>query len=131
MNLKKFRLPSIKSEIGILPGPFISKTNTDQVRFSDTCPDNSPKRSQFYLRAKCPDLKCGVTTTTTSSSFAVPRLRIRDDNERKKRNEHLRIVGGDRSGPHSWPYIVAIYKNGRFHCGGTIYTNLWVDFCFR
>lgn len=116
----------MRPEFGKLPGPFISKTNTEQIRFSDSCPENEAKRNQIYTYAKCPDLRCGLTTTT--SSFKVPRLRIRADNDRKKRNEHLRIGGGDRSGPHSWPYIVAIYKNGRFHCGGTIYNNLWVKF---
>lgn len=110
--------------MGTLPGPFIFKTSTDQIRFSNTCPVNTQKPNQIYIQAKCPELKCGVTQTR---SFMAPRLRIRDDNDRRKRDEHLRIVGGDRSGPHSWPYVVAIYKNGRFHCGGTIYTNQWVN----
>lgn len=56
----------------------------------------------------------------------APKLHIRDENKRNKRDEFLRIVGGDRSIPHSWPYIVALYKNGHFHCGGTILTSRWI-----
>lgn len=72
-------------------------------------------------------MRCGVVKKTP---FKVPKLRIRDENERKKREDFLRIVGGDRSTPHSWPYIVALYKDGRFHCGGTIFTSQWVILAF-
>lgn len=126
-----FRLPQIKMEIGKLPGPFISKishASSEQIRFTDSCPDNPKRGNLFYLRAKCPEFRCGVTRTNL---FKTPKLHIRDEIERRKRDEYLRIVGGDRSGPHSWPYIVAIYKDGRFHCGGTIYTSLWVSFWFK
>lgn len=80
--------------------------------------------TQSYTWAKCPELKCGTTKRLISN---IPSLRIRDENERNKRNEYLRIVGGDRSTPHSWPYIVALYKNGHFHCGGTILSSRWVN----
>lgn len=136
------RIPLIRTQSGTLPGPFISKISHDdqlalsnQIRFSDTCPTNSQSRNQFYIWAKCPKLKCG---TTKRLVLNAPTLRIRDENERKKRDEYLRIVGGDRSAPHNWPYIVAIYRNGYFHCGGTILTGRWVNcwilyrmrFCF-
>lgn len=70
-------------------------------------------------------MKCGVTKRPLVNS---PRFRIRNENDRRKRDEYLRIVGGDRSGPHSWPYIVAIYKDGKFHCGGTIFNEFWVPY---
>lgn len=116
--------------MGTLPGPYISKISqnaqmpSQQLRFSDTCPMDPESRTQFYIWAKCPELKCG---TTKRLILNAPSLRIRDENERNKRNEFLRIVGGDRSIPHSWPYIVAIYKNGHFHCGGTILNSRWVN----
>lgn len=31
-----------------------------------------------------------------------------------------RVVGGRASRPMAWPYLVAIYKDGDFHCGGVI-----------
>lgn len=99
----------------------------EQIRFSDTCPVNQRGSKKFYVRARCPEMKCGVVKRPMLN---LPQLRIRDENERKKRDEYLRIVGGDRSGPHSWPYIVALYKDGRFHCGGSILSSVWVNFYF-
>lgn len=93
------------------------------MRFSDACPPNERTARKLIVQVKCPQMKCGVTK---KPEIALPQLRIRDEFERKKRDETLRIVGGDRSLPHSWPYIVALHKDGRFHCGGTIHTPSWV-----
>lgn len=38
---------------------------------------------------------------------------------------------GERSGIHNWPYIVALYKDGRFHCGATILNKNWVILFFK
>lgn len=38
----------------------------------------------------------------------------------------LRVVGGRASEPKAWPFLVAIYKNGLFYCGGVILNELWV-----
>lgn len=96
-----------------------------QVTFTDSCPMEKNARRTFHVRAKCPPMKCGFIRNNIQNS---PRLQFRQANERKKRDEYLRIVGGDRSGPNSWPYIVAMYKDGRFHCGGTIISQYWVSF---
>ncbi|XP_012280703.1 serine protease nudel [Orussus abietinus] len=37
-----------------------------------------------------------------------------------------RIVGGRASHPTAWPFVVAIYKDGYFHCGGAILNENWV-----
>ena len=37
-----------------------------------------------------------------------------------------RIVGGKVSYPNSWPYTVAIHRNGAFICGGIIIAPDWV-----
>lgn len=122
-NLIEFyvRIPKIQNTFGFLPGPFISKISHDetqpmstQVRFSDMC---LMGRRSFHVRVKCPTMKCGMVKKALSNA---PRLRVRSEGERKKRDEYLRIVGGDRSGPHNWPYITAIYKDGRFHCGSSM-----------
>lgn len=125
------RKPQIKYLSGMLPGPFVSKPRFnsmamgDEVQFSSTCvpfPGQEPK----VVRVQCPPMKCGIRKKV---EFDAPKLRIRDKDDkdkRDKRDETLRIVGGDRSLPHEWPFIVAIYKNGRFHCGGTIHTADWV-----
>lgn len=36
------------------------------------------------------------------------------------------IVGGHDSSPGAWPFIVAINKNGHFHCGGAVLSEWWV-----
>jgi len=38
----------------------------------------------------------------------------------------LGVVGGRRSRPSLWPWVVALYRDGKFHCGGVIINNLWV-----
>lgn len=37
-----------------------------------------------------------------------------------------RVVGGKFSKPAKWPWLVALYKDGFFHCGGVIINHLWV-----
>ncbi|XP_050451697.1 serine protease nudel-like isoform X3 [Cataglyphis hispanica] len=37
-----------------------------------------------------------------------------------------RVVGGRASQPKAWPFLVAIYKDGRFHCGGVILSEIHV-----
>ncbi|KAM3967112.1 transmembrane protease serine 11D [Aphomia sociella] len=46
----------------------------------------------------------------------------------------MRIVGGRRAEPHSFPWAVAILKNNHMHCGGAIITNkhvLSAGHCFK
>ncbi|KAG7203877.1 hypothetical protein KM043_017931 [Ampulex compressa] len=38
----------------------------------------------------------------------------------------LRVVGGRASRPKAWPFLVAIYKDGKFHCGGVILNEWWI-----
>lgn len=53
--------------------------------------------------------------------------------EKKEQNENdtlvgaqSRVVGGRASQPKAWPFLVAIYKDGRFHCGGVILSEIHV-----
>lgn len=96
-----------------------------QIRIHDSCQFGSPNNERFMVRVKCPAIKCG--TTAKWPTFIPPKLHIRGDIDRQKREEDfVRIVGGDRSAPHSWPFIVAMYKDGSFHCGGTIINENWI-----
>lgn len=57
--------------------------------------------------------------------------RKKDTFNRTKRSEDFilggkRVVGGRASQPAAWPWVVSIYKNGIFHCGGVIINELWV-----
>ncbi|GLG94778.1 Serine proteinase stubble [Gryllus bimaculatus] len=37
-----------------------------------------------------------------------------------------RIVGGSPSLPGRWPWVVAIYRDGTFHCGGAVLEAQWI-----
>ncbi|XP_015117186.1 serine protease nudel [Diachasma alloeum] len=38
----------------------------------------------------------------------------------------FRIVGGRTSQPQAWPFLVAVYKDGYFHCGAVILDEHWI-----
>nr|AID60334.1 ovarian serine protease [Nilaparvata lugens] len=40
--------------------------------------------------------------------------------------DNARVVGGQASQPAKWPWIVALYQDGIFHCGGVILDVYWV-----
>lgn len=37
-----------------------------------------------------------------------------------------KVVGGRESLPGSWPWLVAVYEDGAFHCGGVILNEFWI-----
>jgi hypothetical protein len=45
---------------------------------------------------------------------------------RKIREEEGRVVGGQASQPAAWPWVVALYRDGDFHCGGVLLDETWV-----
>lgn len=79
------------------------------------------------LFVTCQPIKCGSVKKTSAGM----QLRIRDDQNRGERRSNdgdasLRVVGGAACEPQKWPYIIAMYRDGSFHCGGTIHTPHWV-----
>lgn len=121
--------PLLMHTLSRLPGPFISHVSNRQFahieelpRFSATC-SSASGQSGGGVYVKCPRANCG---TVKKPEPKLP-LRIRGAIDRNERDENiLGIVGGLRAEPHQWPFIVALFKNGRFHCGGTIHTESWV-----
>lgn len=37
-----------------------------------------------------------------------------------------RVVGGKKSQLGAWPWLIALYRDGFFHCGGVILDEAWV-----
>lgn len=37
-----------------------------------------------------------------------------------------RVVGGKPAKPGAWPWVVAMYRDGVFHCGGVILDASWI-----
>ncbi|PNF13768.1 hypothetical protein B7P43_G13137 [Cryptotermes secundus] len=46
--------------------------------------------------------------------------------KRPIREEGGRVVGGQASQPAAWPWVVALYRDGDFHCGGVLLDETWV-----
>ncbi|KOX78153.1 Enteropeptidase [Melipona quadrifasciata] len=57
------------------------------------------------LRVKCKNLECGIRTQVPSQA---------------------RIVGGGSSLAGSWPWQVALYKEGDYQCGGALINERWI-----
>ncbi|XP_076246461.1 uncharacterized protein LOC143186639 [Calliopsis andreniformis] len=57
------------------------------------------------LRVKCKNLECGIRTQAPSQA---------------------RIVGGGSSSAGSWPWQVALYKEGDYQCGGALINDRWI-----
>ncbi|CAB0038382.1 unnamed protein product [Trichogramma brassicae] len=66
-------------------------------------PTECPNRQ--VLRVKCKNFECGIRTQATTQA---------------------RVVGGGSSSTGSWPWQVALYKEGEYQCGGSIISDRWI-----
>lgn len=97
-----------------------------------------PSCMNTAVYVQCPRFPCG--TTMLSQDPSPPSTLLNDDQnidwqtKEIDRNvtkddlvgSQLRVVGGRASEPKAWPFLVAIYKDGHFHCGGIILNELWI-----
>lgn len=119
--------PLVTFHIADLPGPFISRRVNEHHSVIEESPSLSRRclsgdgAQSLIVHVKCPSPKCGIIN---QQHFQSP-LRFRNFN-RKRQDDILGIVGGHTSLPEHWPFIVAVYRNGRLHCGGVIHTEFWV-----
>lgn len=99
-----------------IPGPHLSfMGDIEDPKIEEHCPHS--------IYVECPDFKCGVVKPPASS---MRYHRKRDTFPKKKSAELVAIVGGQDVTLHQWPFIVAIFRNGKHHCGGAIKTAKWV-----
>nr|XP_034181143.1 serine protease nudel [Osmia lignaria] len=98
-----------------------------------------PSCMNTAVYVQCPRFLCG---TTMLSQDPLPSSTPKNDDQNidLQTNEigrnvskeddlvgsQLRVVGGRASEPKAWPFLVAIYKDGNFHCGGIILNELWI-----
>ena len=40
--------------------------------------------------------------------------------------QQSRVIGGETAKPGAWPWQIALYKNGRYNCGGSLISARWV-----
>ncbi|XP_058788822.1 serine protease nudel-like [Phymastichus coffea] len=97
-------------------GPFLLQDG----RIIQECPKE-------ILFVRCPDAgrvnnsRSRDDQTTTSDDRSLQAL-----NSSNSDNPLVSIVGGRPSRAGAWPFIVAINKNGWFHCGGAVVNPYWI-----
>ena len=118
-----------------LPGPFIEPTHVGRAYFPQSCQkrDSADDLTDHATYVRCARAKCGITKSSSisvkarkSKRFTNIQANVELKKKRQIENEEGRIVGGTFSKPMEWPFVVAVYRNGNFHCGGTIYSEQWV-----
>ncbi|KAH8305277.1 hypothetical protein KR018_010024, partial [Drosophila ironensis] len=109
-----------------LPGPFVEPSQHAGVMFAQACHRRSSHDSLegHVAYVKCPAMQCGVPRKSPKVEHSK-RVK-RDVAESKEVVGDSRIVGGSYTSDLQWPFVVAIYRNGKFHCGGTIYSERWI-----
>lgn len=51
---------------------------------------------------------------------------VEDKTDERNKRAESRVVGGKPSQPADWPWMVAMYRDGMFHCGGVVLNQDWV-----
>ncbi|XP_020801689.1 serine protease nudel [Drosophila serrata] len=113
-----------------LPGPFIEPSLHAGVLFAQACHGRNGHDSlvDHVAYVKCPPMQCGLpkNTTKTRTEHSKRVKRAVAPPESQEILGEGRIVGGSYTSALQWPFVVAIYRDGKFHCGGTIYSERWI-----
>ncbi|EDW78727.2 uncharacterized protein Dwil_GK12588 [Drosophila willistoni] len=117
-HLGELMAPNVTFKPQTLPGPFIEPSLQAGIHFAQACHGRNSEESLVdqvaYVR--CSPMKCGLAQISKPTKKSK-RLVATDDG---------RIVGGSYAEPLQWPFVVAIYRDGKFHCGGTIFSERWI-----
>nr|CAD7446407.1 unnamed protein product [Timema bartmani] len=109
-HLQLHPLPEPHAGLFIVPQP------NGQATFLHNC-------NGYTSHVTCAPVPCG---TRLLDSRDLRRGEMDDDVTRLQKRFQERVVGGQASQPGAWPWIVALYKDGSFHCGGVILNPSWV-----
>nr|XP_022919420.1 serine protease nudel-like [Onthophagus taurus] len=101
----------------------------------------------FAVYVQCPSPICGKRTMgkrpfrseeddDDSHEDSISRFRPRHQNNQSSKSltsslneslsEILGVVGGSPSRPAAWPWVISMYRNGFFHCGGVVISESWI-----
>lgn len=138
-----------------LPGPYLNGSGK-WMRLVNSCSDSAvfvkcpssvcgvralPRSRNSFLTST---RHTAASSNSTEGQFAsdfdelyLETLQLLDEVEGMEGNQQddrnntlveplLGVVGGRASRPNAWPYLVAIYKDGIFHCDGVILTQVWI-----
>ncbi|EZA47834.1 Enteropeptidase [Ooceraea biroi] len=87
------------------PNRFYYTLSNDNQSDESLSFESSECPSGDILKVRCKNIECGIRTQGTSTA---------------------RIVGGASSSVGSWPWQVAVYKNGDYQCGGALINERWI-----
>lgn len=108
-------------------GPYISIGENDRaVKLLDSCDHQG-------VLVECEQESCGTRSdfkfykrTDPDRSKRSSERSENDNTTRVTRSKDPRVVGGIASNPGAWPWLIALYQDGVFHCGGVILSDRWV-----
>nr|CAD7461010.1 unnamed protein product [Timema tahoe] len=118
-HLQLHPLPEPHAGLFIVPQP------NGQATFLHNC-------NGYTSHVTCAPVPCGTRLLDSRDlrrgemDDDVTRLQKRFRRTRDTDRREERVVGGQASQPGAWPWIVALYKDGSFHCGGVILNPSWV-----
>ncbi|XP_060656762.1 serine protease nudel [Drosophila nasuta] len=110
-----------------LPGPFIEPSLHSGMHLSQGCHGRNDHDTlvDHVAYVKCPPPQCGLPSKQPAKPIKRSKRTVFEDDDEAETDKG-RIVGGSYASPMQWPFVVAIYRDGKFHCGGTIYTERWI-----
>lgn len=120
--------PELSMKVSQIPGPFIepnlNSPNSDtQPSFPESCqPRKVGANENHVVFVKCPQPVCGISKLDETKMSRESSKNF----TKRQRDVDERIVGGVNAKPLEFPFIVVIYKDGNFHCGGSIYNENWI-----
>ncbi|XP_069675229.1 serine protease nudel-like [Periplaneta americana] len=91
--------------------------NIVQESLNVNADEDSSKLLRFHLMIPDSNNSTSETLGHEDGDAAHKQRPIRDEG---------RVVGGTASKPGAWPWVVALYRDGQFHCGGVLLQESWV-----
>ncbi|XP_050343182.1 serine protease nudel [Nymphalis io] len=109
-------------------------TATQQLKENAGIENHLFGRNKRYLLQRHPQpmkfyggrMKRNVGNKSVRSEIPLNHLSDGKIDEVRIKRAQGRVVGGKPSQPAAWPWMVALYRDGMFHCGGVIINQNWV-----
>lgn len=115
------------NEIATYEGPYVRVQGNNRILLT-SC-------DRQGILVECETEICGIRSNMKFNKNIDPDRMKRNsyaehhaDNgtSRFARSKDPRVVGGIASNPGAWPWLIALYQDGIFHCGGVILSDRWV-----
>lgn len=128
--------PPIPCGTRILPAPNKYRPEEVDTRADDEFVPNVDRMRRNLKSVRSIDLGLGEEKqlremlsngdSTMNDNLDVLLSQTKNENGTDEIVGSSRVVGGKPCQPTSWPWVVAIYRNGAFHCGGVLMSENWI-----